>query len=213
VLVWRVYARLKTQMQRQRSILTRHYTGIFVFLAMILVPASEVLGKPMSLAALAVGTAAGIAYGIWGLKLTRFEETDEGYFFTPNARLGIVIAMLFAARVLYIGFELYAGSTPTPPVYRQPADHAGGWFDGCVFRHVFDRHPALAAEAAEGEPGGVACPAPARGALITPGAAGRDCLSGARASPAPKRRRVQRPRFQSSHRCGREDRSKNFPHV
>jgi len=120
VLVWRVYARLKTQMQRQRSILTRHYTGIFVFLAMILVPASEVLGKPMSLAALAVGTAAGIAYGIWGLKLTRFEETDEGYYFTPNARLGIVIAMLFAARVLYIGFELYAGSTPTPPFTDSP---------------------------------------------------------------------------------------------
>jgi hypothetical protein len=120
VLVWRVYARLKTQMQRQRSILTRHYTGIFVFLAMILVPASEVLGKPMSLGALAVGTAAGIAYGIWGLKLTRFEETDEGYYFTPNARLGIVIAMLFAARVLYIGFELYAGSTPTPPFTDSP---------------------------------------------------------------------------------------------
>jgi hypothetical protein len=120
VLVWRVYARLKTQMQRQRSILTRHYTGIFVFLAMILVPASEVLGKPMPLAALAVGTAAGIAYGIWGLKLTRFDETDEGYFFTPNARLGIVISMLFAARVLYIGFELYAGSTPTPPFTDSP---------------------------------------------------------------------------------------------
>jgi hypothetical protein len=114
VLVWRVYARLKTQMQRQRSILTRHYTGIFVFIAMIVVPASELLGNPVSLGALAVGTAAGIAYGIWGLKLTRFDETDEGYYFTPNARLSIAIAMLFAARVLYIGFELYANQGPAP---------------------------------------------------------------------------------------------------
>jgi hypothetical protein len=114
VLVWRVHARLKTQMARQRSILTRHYTGIFVFIAMIAVPASELLNKPYSLGALAVGVAGGIGYGIWGLKLTRFEETDEGYFFTPNARLGIVIAMLFAARVLYIGFDLYAGNGPTP---------------------------------------------------------------------------------------------------
>jgi hypothetical protein len=48
------------------------------------------------------------------LKLTRFEETDEGYYFTPNARLGIIIAMLFAARVLYIGFELYANQGPAP---------------------------------------------------------------------------------------------------
>lgn len=115
VLVWRVYARLKTQMQRQRSILTRHYTGIFVFLAMLAVPASELLRNPTSLIALAIGTAGGIGYGIWGLKKTRFEETDEGYFFTPYARLGILIAMLFAARVLYIGFELYANQgQPTP---------------------------------------------------------------------------------------------------
>lgn len=114
VLVWRVYARLKIQMQRQRSILTRHYTGIFVFLAMIAVPASELFGNLASLGALAVGTAGGIAYGIWGLKLTKFNETDEGYFFTPNARLGIAIAMVFAARVLYVGFELYANQGPTP---------------------------------------------------------------------------------------------------
>jgi hypothetical protein len=114
VLVWRVYTRLKTQMQRQRSILTRHYTGIFVFVAMILVPASELLANLPALAALAAGTLGGIGYGIWGLKLTHFEETDEGYYFTPNARLGIVIAMLFMARVLYIGFELYANQGPAP---------------------------------------------------------------------------------------------------
>lgn len=118
LLVWRVYARLKTQMQRQRSILTRHYTGIFVFLAMLVVPASELFGNLVSLGALAVGTAGGIGYGLWGLKLTRYEETDEGYFFTPNARLGIAIAMLFAARVLYIGFELYANQGSTAPTPR-----------------------------------------------------------------------------------------------
>jgi len=114
LLVWRIYARLKTQMQRQRSILTRHYTGILVFIAMIVVPASSLLGNLVSLGALAVGTAGGIGYGIWGLKLTRYEETDEGYFFTPNGRLGIVIAMLFAARVLYVGFTLYADQGPAP---------------------------------------------------------------------------------------------------
>jgi len=114
LLVWRVYARLKTQMQRQRSILTRHYTGIFVFLAMVIVPASELFGNLISLGALAVGVAGGVGYGIWGLKLTRYEETSEGYFFTPNARLGILIAMVFAARVLYVGFELYANQGPTP---------------------------------------------------------------------------------------------------
>jgi hypothetical protein len=70
-----------------------------------------------------VGTAAGIAYGVWGLRLTRFEDTGQGYYFTPNARLGIVVAMLFVARILYIGFEMYANqgsSTPNPKFTDSP---------------------------------------------------------------------------------------------
>ncbi len=107
-LVWRIYSRLRTAMARQRSIMSRHYTGLFVFIAMVLVPASELFSKPAMLGWLALGTAAGIGYGVWGLKQTRFEETEDGYYFTPPARLGILIAMLFTARILYIGFELYA---------------------------------------------------------------------------------------------------------
>ena len=87
-LVWRVYSRLRTMMARQRSIVSRHWTGLGVFLAMVLVPASELVSKPAMLGWLVLGTAAGIGYGVWGLKLTRFEDTDEGYYFTPNARLG-----------------------------------------------------------------------------------------------------------------------------
>jgi hypothetical protein len=108
LLVWRVYSRLKTQMGRQRSIVSRHWTGVLVFTAMIAVPASELMDRPLPLAVLAAGTLAGIAYAAWGLRLTRFEDTNEGYFFTPNARLGIVVAMLLVARVLYIGVEMYA---------------------------------------------------------------------------------------------------------
>jgi hypothetical protein len=108
VLVWRIYARLKTQMARQRSILSRHYTGLLVFGAMVVVPLSEVLpGRPLSLAALAGGALLGIALANFGLKKTRFEETAEGYFFTPNARLGIAVAMVLVARILYIGLDIY----------------------------------------------------------------------------------------------------------
>ena len=118
LLVWRVYSRLKGMMQRQRSIVSRHWTGLGVFMAMVLVPGSDLMARPMSLAWLAVGTAAGIAYGVWGLRLTRFEDTDEGYYFTPNARLGILMAMLFVARILYIGFELYANQGSGVPAPR-----------------------------------------------------------------------------------------------
>ena len=108
LLVWRIYARIKKQMLRQRSIYQRHYTGILVFGAMILVPAAQILDAPYILAALLVGAGGGIGYGVWGLKLSRFEATPQGYFFTPNMRLGLVMAMILVARLLYIGIEVYA---------------------------------------------------------------------------------------------------------
>jgi hypothetical protein len=106
VLVWRIYTRLKTQMARQRSLMSRHYTGILVFAAMLLVPASEV-ANVLPAASLAAGALAGVALGFYGLRTTRFENTGEGYFFTPNARLGMAAAFVLVARVLYIGVDIY----------------------------------------------------------------------------------------------------------
>jgi hypothetical protein len=117
LLVWRIYSRIKNQMTRQRSILSRHYTGLFVFVAMLLVPGSELGDRPFQLAALAAGAIAGIALGTYGLRRTRFEDTPEGYFFTPPARMGILIAMLLVARVIYLGIEIYmnqGSSRPNP---------------------------------------------------------------------------------------------------
>ncbi|MES2900524.1 MAG: hypothetical protein V4723_12410 [Pseudomonadota bacterium] len=119
VLVWRVYSRVRAMMKRQRSIMQRHYTGLLAFTAMALVPASQLLGDWALLGWLLVGVAFGIGYGIWGLRLTRFETVKEGYFFTPNPRLGLVIAMQFVAALMYVGFEIYANQGtgfPTPRV-------------------------------------------------------------------------------------------------
>ena len=115
LLVWRIHSRLKTQMARQRSILSRHYTGLFVFVVMILIPASELGDRPFQLAALAAGALAGIALGTYGLRRTRFEDTSEGYFFTPPSRMGILVAMLLVARVIYLGIEIYMNQGSNKP--------------------------------------------------------------------------------------------------
>ena len=118
LLMWRVYARLKRMMARQQSVMSRHWTGLAVFTAMVLLPCSElVTQQPASLGWLAVGTAAGIAYAIWGLRRTRYEITPEGYFFTPNARLGMLVAMLFVGRIVYVGLEIFVnqGTANTLP--------------------------------------------------------------------------------------------------
>jgi hypothetical protein len=115
VLVWRIYQRLKTQMARQRSIMSRHYTGLLVFGAMVLVPVAELADQPLSLAALAAGAIAGIGLGTYGLRKTRFENTSEGYFFTPPMRMGILVAMLLVARVIYLGIEIYMNQGSNRP--------------------------------------------------------------------------------------------------
>jgi hypothetical protein len=118
VLVWRIYQRLKSQMTRQRSIMSRHYTGLLVFSAMMLVPAAGLADRPFSLAALGAGAIAGIGLATHGLRRTRFEETPEGYFFTPPMRMGILVAMLLVARVIYLGIEIYMNQGTGLPIPR-----------------------------------------------------------------------------------------------
>jgi cytochrome b561 len=123
-LVWRIYQRLKSQMARQRSIMSRHYTGLLVFGGMLLVPAAELGDRPLVLAALAAGAIAGIALGTYGLRRTRFEDTPEGYYFTPPMRMGILVGMLLVARVIYLGIEIYmnqGSNQPNPRFSDSPA--------------------------------------------------------------------------------------------
>jgi hypothetical protein len=123
VLVWRIYQRVKSQMMRQRSILSRHYTGLLVFGAMVLVPLTQLADRPFSLAALAAGAIAGIGLGTYGLRRTRFEDTSEGYFFTPPMRMGVLVAMVLVARLIYLGIEIYmnqGSSQPNPRLSDSP---------------------------------------------------------------------------------------------
>lgn len=115
VLVWRIYSRLKTQMARQRSIMSRHYTGLLVFAALVLVPLASLGGRPYALVALAGGAAMGVFLGLYGLRRTRFEDTDQGYYFTPDQRLGVLVAMVLVARIIYLGIQIYMNQGSNQP--------------------------------------------------------------------------------------------------
>jgi len=75
-----------------------------VLLVMLMVTS---LAHPINLAALVVGAAAGASLGLYGLKLTKFEETPQGLFYTPSAHLGIALSLLFMGRVAYRIFQVY----------------------------------------------------------------------------------------------------------
>lgn len=85
-----------------------------VLLALLL---SSSLARPPSAAALAAGAALGVGLGLYGLRVTRFEVSGEGYFYTPSAHLGIGLSMLVVARVAYrlIQIPFAAAPAKAPP--------------------------------------------------------------------------------------------------
>ena len=116
LLVWRIYSRLKRMMVRQPSVLWRHWGAAIVLPLAIGAVALFARDNLLALSCLGAGALAGAWLGVLGTRLTRFENTAKGYFFTPNLYLGISVAMLFAARLLYRGLELYINSRAAVPV-------------------------------------------------------------------------------------------------
>jgi len=59
-----------------------------------------------------------VALGVYGLRLTTFEPSPEGLFYTPNAHLGIALSLLLIARLGWRAVQLYTSDIPvgTPPV-------------------------------------------------------------------------------------------------
>ena len=125
IVVWRIYARVKRLMVRQQSILWRHWFAIVLFPATILILAGGAIAAPMALATLVGSTIAGAALGAWSLRLTRFENTEQGLFYTPNPRLSTAVWMVFVAGMLYRGVLLYTnmverGGAPPPDFATSP---------------------------------------------------------------------------------------------
>ncbi len=119
LLVWRIYSRLKRMMGRSRSQLWRH-ASMAIVLPLLLAALALALTQSaqldlLALSCLGAATLAGAWLGVWGIKLTRFESTDNGLFFTPNVHLGLAVTMLFIARLLYRAMELYVNSRAVVP--------------------------------------------------------------------------------------------------
>ncbi len=116
LLLWRFYSRMRRMIGRQKLSNIRPWItlGIFPTLTALLTAAS--LGKPISLFSIAAGVVGGVGLGIDGLKVTRFEKTTEGLFYTPSAHVGIGLSLLLAARIIYRIFQVYGfGADPAGP--------------------------------------------------------------------------------------------------
>ena len=106
LLAYRVYKRVHRLTVRQPSRLWRHWCSVMLFPLVLVALAAAVIKFPSTLAALAAGTVVGGLLGFVALKRTGFERIGSAYFYTPYAPIGIVVAMLFIARLMYRGYEM-----------------------------------------------------------------------------------------------------------
>ena len=68
------------------------------------------------------GLPLGALLGFIGLRLTKFETTDEGHFYTPNTTIGVALSLLFVGRMLYRFWVLRAVATGAnqPQLFQSP---------------------------------------------------------------------------------------------
>lgn len=125
LLVWRLYCRLKKLIGgRRRSQAWRHWGILIVFSVLLATTALSAVPDPLALSCLGAGALSGAWLGRLEIHLTRFENTGHDLFFTPSRHLGIVVTMLFVARLLYRGLELYLNSRSPAPAPLQDFMHS-----------------------------------------------------------------------------------------
>ena len=115
LIAWRLYARVRRMVGRQKSVAWRHWLTVCLFpLLLLWLGSMAALHEDGWLAVLGMlaGAACGVGLAVYGLKLTRFEVAEDGFFYTPNAHIGIALSALFIGRMLYRFGSLYLGGMP-----------------------------------------------------------------------------------------------------
>lgn len=101
LIVWRVYVRVRRNIGRQRLEPRALKVRIAVFGLVLLVIAAGAAFFLPGLLALLAGVAGSVALAWAGVRLTKFERTPEGDFFTPNTVIGIALSLLLIGRLVY----------------------------------------------------------------------------------------------------------------
>ena len=118
LIAWRVYWKFRRSIGRQRFVPARSWLSVTLFPLLLALVAFGLRAQPPVMGlSLAGGLALGVALGIVGLRLTRFEVATDGLYYVPSAHLGIALSTLLVARITYRYVSAgAAGSDPAAPV-------------------------------------------------------------------------------------------------
>ena len=99
---WRVYRRMRRNIGRQplRHRRVAFRLGVMSLVTIILI-AILFHFSHLALAGFGGGLLIGASLGFVGLRLTKFDTTAEGHFYTPDTRMGVGITLLLTGRIIY----------------------------------------------------------------------------------------------------------------
>ncbi len=112
LVAWRLYSRIRRMIGRQKLSRVRPWITVTLLPIVFAGLLFFIRTQPMTALALAVGAAGGVALGIYGLRLTAFEDTPTGTFYTPNAHLGIALSLLLLGRIAYRFIQQFGMTMP-----------------------------------------------------------------------------------------------------
>jgi hypothetical protein len=98
--VWRIYSRLKVVLGRTKSELWRHYATLAVMAVALLAVLVQIFGNWIAMAALLAGALIGALLGQRNMRLSRLENRPDGFFYTQNRKLALLVIMLFISRLI-----------------------------------------------------------------------------------------------------------------
>ena len=110
LVVWRVLARIRRLLGRQRLSKIRPWITVVVFPLVFVLLLATNLAHPAAGATALAGALVGAGLGVLGTRLTKFEATPAGLFYTPNAHLGIALSLLFVLRLAWRFVALQTGN-------------------------------------------------------------------------------------------------------
>lgn len=101
LIAWSIYRRIRRNIGRQRLRPVRAIISLVILSLVSLLFLAASVQLPKLLFGIGGGLALGALLGFLGLRLTKFETTSEGHFYTPNTSIGVALSLLFVGRMLY----------------------------------------------------------------------------------------------------------------
>jgi hypothetical protein len=109
LIVFIFYRRVRRNFGRQPVRPRRTWTRVAIFVVLTLLIGLGGLRDPRLAEGLAAGLVGGVALGLVGLRLTRFEITGKGDFYTPDPWIGLALTALLVGRLIYRFMVFYPG--------------------------------------------------------------------------------------------------------